>query len=70
MLSYNVLGKNKDTDPGIIMYDVNGTKQMIPYGAKAIFGSVPKYGDKVRQSLFLNLCSFPLFFVKEYNLLC
>lgn len=40
-------GKNKEPDPGIIMYDVNGTKQTIPYGTKAIQGSPPKYGDQV-----------------------
>jgi len=41
------VGKSKDSDPGIIMYDVNGTKQMIPYSTRAIQGAVPKYGDKV-----------------------
>jgi cold shock CspA family protein len=40
-------GKNKEPSPGIIMYDVNGTKQTIPYTNKAFQGSVPKYGDKV-----------------------
>lgn len=44
---YKSPGKNKDNDPGIIMYDVNGTKQMIPYTGKAIQGNLPKYGDKV-----------------------
>lgn len=39
--------KNKDTDPGIISYDVNGTKQMIPFGSKAVNGANPKLGDKV-----------------------
>lgn len=40
-------GKTKEPSPGIIMYDVNGTKQTIPYTNKAFQGSVPKYGDKV-----------------------
>lgn len=40
-------GKSKEPSPGIIMYDVNGTKQTIPYTNKAFQGSVPKYGDKV-----------------------
>jgi cold shock CspA family protein len=40
-------GKTKEADPGIIMYDVNGTKQMIPYMSKAVQGSLPRYGDKV-----------------------
>lgn len=39
--------KNKEPDPGIIMYDVNGTKQMIPYTLKDIQGNPPKTGDKV-----------------------
>jgi len=40
-------GKTKEPSPGIIMYDVNGTKQTIPYTTKAFQGTVPKYGDKV-----------------------
>lgn len=40
-------GKGKEPNPGIIMYDVNGTKQTIPYTAKSTQGPVPKYGDKV-----------------------
>lgn len=40
-------GKPKEPSPGIIMYDVNGTKQTIPYTNKAFQGTVPKYGDKV-----------------------
>jgi len=40
-------GKNREPDPGIIMYDVNGTKQTIPYSMQAIQGVHPKYGDKV-----------------------
>ena len=39
--------KGKEPDPGIIMYDVNGTKQTIPYYATSIQGGTPKYGDKV-----------------------
>lgn len=39
--------KKMDLDPGIIMYDVNGTKQTIPYGSNVIIGSPPKYGDMV-----------------------
>lgn len=39
--------KNKDPDPGIIMYDVEGTKQTIPFGIKAIQGGPPKCGDRV-----------------------
>ncbi|ELU07507.1 hypothetical protein CAPTEDRAFT_158253 [Capitella teleta] len=39
--------KNKDPDPGIIMYDVNGTKQTIPFGSKAVQAHHPKVGDKV-----------------------
>jgi len=40
-------GKNKEGELGIIQYDVNGTKQMIPYSSKTIQGTAPKYGDKV-----------------------
>jgi len=40
-------GKNKEGDPGIITYDVNGTKQMIPYSSKTVQGNPPKCGDKV-----------------------
>lgn len=40
-------GKGKEPNPGIIMYDVNGTKQTIPYSYKAMLGTAPKYGDKV-----------------------
>lgn len=29
------------------MYDVNGTKQMIPYTTKVVNGNLPKYGDSV-----------------------
>ena len=39
--------KNKEPDPGIIMYDVEGTKQTIPFGSKAVQGACPTYGDKV-----------------------
>lgn len=39
--------KGKDSDPGIIMYDVDGTKQTIPYSPKVIQGTTPKCGDKV-----------------------
>jgi hypothetical protein len=39
--------KNKEPDPGILMYDVNGTKQTIPFSAKAVQGHYPKVGDKV-----------------------
>ncbi|KAK2146556.1 hypothetical protein LSH36_600g01076 [Paralvinella palmiformis] len=39
--------KGKDSDPGIIMYDVNGTKQTIPYHLKSVQGAAPKCGDKV-----------------------
>lgn len=46
-VSFKSPGKNKDPDPGIIMYDVNGTKQTIPYGVKVIQGFAPKCGDKV-----------------------
>lgn len=42
-----VAGKNKEPDPGIIMYDVNGTKQTIPFSAKAVQAQQPKVGDKV-----------------------
>jgi len=41
------LGKGKDASPGIIIYDVNGTKQTIPYSAKVVQGSSPRNGDKV-----------------------
>lgn len=41
------VGKNKDPDPGIIMYDVNGTKQTIPFSAKTVQGQPPKVGDKI-----------------------
>lgn len=40
-------GKNKEPDPGIIMYDVNGTKQTIPFSAKTVQGQPPKVGDKI-----------------------
>lgn len=41
-------GKGGDSDIGIIMYDVGGTKQTIPYSAKALTdGLCPKYGDQV-----------------------
>lgn len=39
--------KGKDTMPGIIMYDVKGVKQTIPYSAKATQGNYFKSGDKV-----------------------
>ena len=39
--------KGKDSDPGIIMYDVDGTKQTIPYNAKAVQGVLPRCTDKV-----------------------
>lgn len=42
--------KTKDVCPGIIMYDVDGVKQTIPYSAKSIQGHLPKYGDKVRKN--------------------
>ena len=42
-----VAAKKMDQDPGIIMYDVNGTKQTIPYGGNVIIGSPPKYRDTV-----------------------
>jgi len=49
------LGKGGDSDIGIIMYDVGGTKQTIPYSAKALTdGLCPKYGDQV--STILSLC--------------
>eukprot|EP00918_Siedleckia_nematoides_P008348 GHVU01018104.1.p1 GENE.GHVU01018104.1~~GHVU01018104.1.p1 ORF type:complete len:815 (+),score=93.18 GHVU01018104.1:360-2804(+) len=40
-------GKNREPDPGIIMYDVNNTKQTIPYSIRAVHGSAPKCGDKI-----------------------
>jgi len=46
--THKMQGKSKDASPGIIMYDVNGTKQTIPYSAKVVQGlATPKYGDKV-----------------------
>ena len=39
--------QEKEADPGIIMYDVNGTKQTIPFGAAAIVGVAPKNSEKV-----------------------
>ena len=39
--------KDKDQDPGIIMYDVNGTKQTIPFSVSVIQGAPPKISDKV-----------------------
>lgn len=46
-------GKGKDSNPGIIMYEVNGTKQTIPYAPPAILGSSPKYGDRVSYLSYL-----------------
>ena len=40
--------KGKEQSPGIIIYDVNGTKQTIPYSAKVIQSNIPRNGDKVR----------------------
>jgi len=40
-------GKNKESIPGIILYDVNGTKQTILYTITTVQGQHPKYGDKV-----------------------
>ena len=37
------------------MYDVNGTKQTIPYGANVIMGSPPKYGNTVRAWCLVSL---------------
>ena len=37
----------KDASPGIIMYDVGGVKQTIPFSAKAVQGHFPNCGDKV-----------------------
>ena len=39
--------KDKDQDPGIIMYDVNGTKQTIPFSISVILGAPPNNSDKV-----------------------
>lgn len=39
--------KGKEPDPGIIMYEVSGTKQTIPYQAKAVLGALPRYGDRI-----------------------
>lgn len=47
MLEISVKGKDKDQSPGIIIYDVNGTKQTIPYFGKIVIGNWPKLGDKV-----------------------
>lgn len=40
-------GKSKESIPGIILYDVNGTKQTILYSLTTVQGQQPKYGDKV-----------------------
>jgi len=41
-------GKNFDPDsPGIILYDVNGTKQTVLFSLSTIDGGPPKLGDKV-----------------------
>lgn len=45
--------KSKDNTPGIIMYDVNETKQTIPFNAKSVQGNPPKFGDKVSIILFI-----------------
>ena len=42
-----ILFAGKDSSPGIIMYDVGGVKQTIPFSAKAVQGHFPKFGDKV-----------------------
>ena len=42
---HSLLGK--DANPGIIMYDVGGVKQTIPFSAKAVQGHFPKCGNKV-----------------------
>ena len=49
--------KNKDPDPGIIMYDVNSTKQTIPFNAKAVQAHHPKVGDKVGFIVLLRMLS-------------
>lgn len=40
-------GKTKESIPGIILYDVNGTKQTILYNLTTVLGQQPKFGDKV-----------------------
>jgi len=42
--------------PGIILYDVNTTKQTILFTMVAVEGTTPKLGDKV-DFLFLLYCS-------------
>ncbi|ESN92067.1 hypothetical protein HELRODRAFT_104068 [Helobdella robusta] len=36
-----------DPDPGIIMYEIEGTKQMIPYSCSIVDGNLPKLDEKV-----------------------
>lgn len=38
---------SKDQDPGILMYEVEGTKQMIPYSSSVVDGNLPKLDEKV-----------------------
>lgn len=43
------VGKTGVSDIGIIMYDISGTKQTIPYSAKALVECCsPKNGDQVK----------------------
>ena len=37
----------KEPDPGVIMYEVEGTKQMIAYSCSVVDGDLPKLDDKV-----------------------
>lgn len=37
----------KDLDPGVIMYEVEGTKQLIPYSCSVVDGNLPKLDEKV-----------------------
>jgi len=41
--------------PGIILYDVNNTKQTILFTVAAVDGTTPKLGDKVTSSLPVEL---------------
>ena len=52
---YSLANGDSDPDPGIIMYDVDGTKQTIPYSSKAIMDGFcpPKYGDLVSLYRFI-----------------
>lgn len=37
----------QDENPGILLYEVNGTKQTILYSSSAVDGNLPKLGEKV-----------------------